>query len=249
MIYLNKLLPYLLYPITIIIVLLIWSVITKKRLPAVIALIILIFTSSPIVSHQIVSYVDGKERKKIIEEMSVADSIVVLSGMLKPVMTKQGVASEWDDPDRFFAGIELIKAGKAKNIIFTGGVMPWQENTQPEGLVLAKFAENFGVPSSQIIVTKDVQNTSDESKAVREILSKSNTNKIILVTSAFHMSRAANLFEKKGIEVQTFPVDYKAGVGKITSMSFLPSADAFYAFQFALRELIGRAYYSFITYD
>ena len=245
MIYLNKLLPYLVYPITIITFLLLWAAISRKRLPVILALVLLIITSSPIVSHQMVAYIDGQEHKKIVEDMEVADSIVVLSGMNGPIMTKQGVAYEWGNPDRFFGGIELIKAGKAKNIIFTGGILPWQKNIQPEGQILAKFAEDFGIPSSQIIVTGDVENTRDEAKAVREILTKNNTNKVILVTSAFHMPRASKLFLKEGIEVQTYPVDFKAGISNITPMDFLPSADAFSGFQFSLRELIGRAYYRF----
>ena len=245
MIYLNKILPYLIYPITIITFLLIWAAISRKRLPVILALVLLIITSSPIVSHQMVTYIDGQERKKSIKDIYIADSIVVLSGMIGPIMTKQGVAYEWGDPDRFFGGIELIKAGKAKNIIFTGGIMPWQKNIQPEGQILAKFAEDFGISSSQIIVTGDVENTRDEAKAVREILSKNNTNKVILVTSAFHMPRASKLFLKEGIEVQTYPVDFRAGISNITPIDFLPSADAFSSFQFSLRELIGRAYYSF----
>ena len=245
MIYLNKLLPYLVYPITIITFLLIWAAISRKRLPVILALVLLIITSSPIVSHQMVAYIDGQERKKIVEDMDVADSIVVLSGMIVPIKSKQGIAYEWGDPDRFFGGIELIKAGKAKNIIFTGGILPWQKNIQPEGQILAKFAEDFRIPSSQIIVTGDVENTRDEAKAVREILTKNNTNKVILVTSAFHMPRASKLFLKEGIEVQTYPVDFKAGISNITPMDFLPSADAFSSFQFSLRELIGRAYYRF----
>jgi len=245
MIYLNKLLPYLLYPITIIVFLLVWALISKKRLPALLALLLLLITSSPIVSHQMVFYTEGKESKKSIEDFNSADSIVVLSGMLYPIMTKQGVEYEWGDPDRFFGGVELIKAGKAKNIIFTGGILPWQKNIKPEGHVLAKFAVEFGIPSSQIIVTKDVQNTHDEAKAVREILTQNNTYKIILVTSAFHMQRASKLFQKEGIEVQTYSVDYKTGISDLTPMDFLPSADAFSIFQSSLRELIGRAYYSF----
>ena len=245
MIYLNKILPYLIYPITIITFLLIWAAISRKRLPVILALALLIITSSPIVSHQMVTYIDGEEQKKSIEDFYMADSIVVLSGMISPIMTKQGVAYEWGDPDRFFGGIELLKAGKANNIIFTGGILPWQKNIQPEGQILAKFAEEYGIPSSQIIVTGDVENTRDEAKAVREILTKNNTNKVILVTSVFHMPRASKLFLKEGIEVQTYPVDFKAGIRNITLMDFLPSADAFSSFQFSLRELIGRAYYRF----
>ena len=246
MIYLSKLLPHLLYPITIILFLLIWAVVSKRRLPAILAMLLLLITSSPIVSNQMIAYIDGQEPKKSIEDFNVADSIVVLSGMISPIMTNQGIGYEWGDPDRFFGGVELIKAGKAKTIIFTGGIRPWQTKIKPEGQILAKFAEEFGVPISEIIVTKDVLNTQDEARAVRELLTQNNTNKIILVTSAFHMPRASKLFQKEGIEVQTYSVDYKTDITDITPIDFLPSADAFYMFQLSLRELIGRAYYRLI---
>ena len=246
MIYLSKLLPHLLYPITIIFFLLIWAVVSKRRLPALLALLLLLITSSPIVSNQMIAYIDGQEPKKSIEDFNAADSIVVLSGMISPIMTNKGIGYEWGDPDRFFGGVELIKAGKAKTIIFTGGIRPWQTKIKPEGQILAKFAEEFGVPISQIMVTKDVLNTQDEARAVRELLTQNNTNKIILVTSAFHMPRASKLFQKEGIEVQTYSVDYKTDITDITPIDFLPSADAFYMFQLSLRELIGRAYYRLI---
>jgi uncharacterized SAM-binding protein YcdF (DUF218 family) len=133
----------------------------------------------------------------------------------------------------------------AKKIIFTGGKLPWQsEETKPEGEILSKYASDFfDIPTSQILITKNVENTKDEANAVKEILINSQTQKIILVTSAFHMPRAASLFKKEGIEVQTYPVDFKASIRNLSLIDFLPSADAFNLFQFALRELIGRAYY------
>jgi uncharacterized SAM-binding protein YcdF (DUF218 family) len=246
MVYLSKLLPYLLYPITLILFLLVWAVVSRRQLPTILAMVILLITSSPIVSNQMLAYIDGQELKKSIEDFNKADSIVVLSGIITPIMTNQGIAYEWEDPDRFFGGVELIKAGKAKNIIFTGGIRPWQTKIKPEGQILAKIAAEFGIPISQIIVTKDVLNTLEEAKAVREILTQNNANKIILVTSAFHMPRASMIFQMEGIEVQTYSVDYKANISDITPIDFLPSAAAFHSFQISLRELIGRAYYSII---
>jgi uncharacterized SAM-binding protein YcdF (DUF218 family) len=88
-----------------------------------------------------------------------------------------------------------------------------------------------------------VQNTEDEAKAVRELLPKDQLNRIILVTSAFHMPRSKSLFEKQGFEVQAYPVDFKAEANKITMLNFLPSAYAMTKFEFSIRELLGRAYY------
>lgn len=245
MIYIHKILPYALYPITFIILLLVWAVFFKKRLPVIVALFLLVVTSSPIISNRLVQYLERDELRKSPADMQKADAIVVLSGMIGPIQGSQGLIYEWGDPDRFFGGIELIKAGVAPKIIFTGGKLPWQsKETKPEGEILSQHATDWGIPASQIFITKDVQNTKDESVAVKEVLANSNLRKIILVTSAFHMPRSKRLFENEGIEVQTYPVDYKLGVSELTPMSFLPSADAFSNFQFAWRELIGRLYYS-----
>jgi uncharacterized SAM-binding protein YcdF (DUF218 family) len=246
MIYIHKILPYALYPITFITLLLIWATFSKKRLPVIVALFLLVVTSSPIISNGMIQYLERAELRKSPTDIHDADAIVVLSGMIEPIQGFHGLMYEWSDPDRFFGGIELMKAGKARKIIFTGGKMPWQsDEIKPEGEVLSKFASDFGISSSQIILTKNVQNTKDEALAVKEILINSQTQKIILVTSAFHMPRSKKLFENEGIEVQTYPVDYKAGISELTPMSFLPSADAFRNFQFAWREMIGRFYYSF----
>jgi uncharacterized SAM-binding protein YcdF (DUF218 family) len=245
MIYIHKILPYALYPITFIILLLAWASFSKKRLPVIVALFLLVVTSSPIVSTRLAQYLESDELRKSPNDVRTADAIVVLGGMIGPIQGSQGLIYEWSDPDRFFGGVELMKAGKAKSIIFTGGKLPWQsDDIKPEGEILSQFASEFGIPVSQILLTKNVQNTKDEAMAVKQILNNSNARNIILVTSAFHMPRSKRLFENEGIEVQTYPVDYKVGIYELTPMSFLPSADAFDNFQLAWRELIGRLYYS-----
>ena len=92
-------------------------------------------------------------------------------------------------------------------------------------------------------ITKNVPNTDQEAKAVAELLSKENSN-IILVTSAFHMPRAKRAFEASGVSVAPFPVDFRSPSEKITIIDFIPSAKAFHDNSFFVRELIGRLYYT-----
>ena len=61
---------------------------------------------------------------------------------------------EWGDPDRFFGGVALFKAGKAQKLIFTGGKMPWYKAKKTEGEVLKDYAFSIGIPSGKIFVTK-----------------------------------------------------------------------------------------------
>jgi len=233
----------LIYPTTIILAFLIIGVFFKKRFFLILATTLFVITTSPIAANQILIYIEAGQLKKSVTDMQDTDAIVVLGGMLTQIESSQGIAFEWSDPDRFFGGMELIHSNKANRLIFTGGKLPWQKSNETEGEVLAQYAKKFGIPAGAIQITKEVQNTEDEAKAVKELLSSQNLNKIILVTSAFHMPRAKDLFIKQGLEVQTYPVDFKVEASHTTFEDFLPSAYAMRDFEFAIRELLGRAYY------
>ena len=51
----------------------------------------------------------------------------MLSGMLEIDEVGDSSCIEWGDPDRFFGGLALFKAGKAQKLVFTGGKMPWDK--------------------------------------------------------------------------------------------------------------------------
>lgn len=247
MIYFHKLLPHIIYPITVVLVIMVWSLLSRKRAPLLFALLFLFTLSLPIVANFMLSTLEAGQTPKQVSQLQNADAIVVLSGMISPIKTPNGLIYEWGDPDRFFGGIQLMKAGKAPHLIFTGGILPWQKEVDPEGIVLKRFATNMGVNNSKILITDNVQSTADEAKAVKVLLNKNHWHSIILVTSAFHMSRAQALFENEGIAMQTYPVDFKSRSHEVTPMYFLPSAQAFATFEFTFREFLGQAYYNLFT--
>ena len=86
-------------------------------------------------------------------------------------------------------------------------------------------------------------NTAEEDKAIAQIASQHGFKRIILVTSSFHMSRAVTLFNKEGIGVFPYPVDFSPSLQGLNIFAFIPSASAFTRTSFAIRELIARAYY------
>ena len=228
----------------VIVVILIGLIKNKKKL-IYIAIGVLYIISTPIFSNNFFKLVEGSEYRKPISAIDSEDAIVVLSGMLEINEIGDSTNVEWGDPDRFFGGIALYKAGKAQKLIFTGGKMPWDNAKKTEGEVLKEYAISNGIPAEKIIVTKDVENTADEAVAVKELIGSS--KKIILVTSAYHMYRAKRIFEKQGIEVIPFKVDYKVARSlKNTIMDFLPDAENLKQTETGIRELIGRSIYYFI---
>lgn len=242
MIYLNKILPVFVMPIMLIIYLLIYGVWKKKLWPIYTAMISLYVFSTPIFAENFFKLIEGTSPRQTPQNVSNAEAIVVLSGMINQVKSNNGVFPEWIDPDRFFAGVDLYKSGKAPNLIFTNGKLPWENSKNTEGEILRQFALEYGVPDSAIVLTANVENTADEARAVGKLMGK--WKHIILVTSAYHMPRAKQNFETQDFIVQPFKVDFKVDqLNGLTFMDFLPDADSFRLLNTGYRELIGRVIY------
>jgi len=242
MIYLHKILPTFILPIMLIIIVILIGLIKNKKKLIYVAIGVLYIISTPIFSNNFFKLVEGNEYRKPISAIDSADAIVVLSGMLEINEVGDSTYVEWGDPDRFFGGIALFKAGKAQKLVFTGGKMPWNKAKKTEGEVLKEYAILNGIPSEKISVTKDVENTADEAVAVKDLINSS--DKIILVTSAFHMYRAKRLFEGQGFKVISYKVDYRVSRNsKLTIMDFIPTANFFEKTEIGSRELLGRLIY------
>jgi uncharacterized SAM-binding protein YcdF (DUF218 family) len=245
MIYLYKILPIFFLPIFLVIIIILIGLIKNKGRIIYIAVVLLYIISTPIFSNTFFKQLEGSEYRKPISIVDSADAIVVLSGMLVINEVEDSTYVEWGDPDRFFGGIALFKAGMAQKLIFTGGKMPWDKVKKTEGAVLKEYAFSNGIPLDKILVTRDVVNTADEAVAVKELINPN--KKIILVTSAYHMYRAKKLFEKQGFEVITYKVDYKVSRSlKNTIKDFLPDAGNLKQSETGIRELMGRLIYFFI---
>ena len=215
----------------------------RKRFYVFLSLLILLISTNPFVGNYLAQKLDSPYKPIPISSIDEKDAVVVLSGGLNKVGDKKYSTYEFGDPDRFFAGIDLIKQQKAEKLIFTAGQLPWTENWKPEGYILRDKAISFGVPG-EILVTDKVKNTFEESIAVTKIISKKSS--IILVTSAFHMHRSKWLFEKQGFDVTPFPVDFKSNNRNYTFLDLVPSIRAFRQTSNFIRENIGRVYYKII---
>ena len=179
MIYLHKILPLLLMPIMILILLIVIGIYKKRNSFIYLAIALLYTLSTPIFSNAFIKLVEGEQHRKSIVSIERADTIVVPRGILSLHKIDGEDYVEWDDPDRFFGGIALMKVGKAPNLIFTGAKMPWGDSSRTEGATLADYAADYGIPYDYIFVSGLLINTADEAVAVKKMALG---NKIILVT-------------------------------------------------------------------
>ena len=243
MIYFHKILPLIVSPLFIILGLIILGLIIGSKKTSFMGLIVLVVCSLPIFSNRLIAYLEHNYQLKNISEVEKADAIVVLSGMVRTIQTNEVLSYEFSESvDRIFAGIDLFKENKAPSLILTRGTVPWSVG-KPEGEYLQDIAIKYGVPRKNILLTENVQNTDQEAKSVKKILTI-DAPKVILVTSAFHMPRAQKVFEEVGIRIVPFPVDFRNASSKLTFMHFMPSAKSIWETSFFVKEMIGRTYYN-----
>ena len=243
MIYLHKILPLIFSPLILIIILIVWGLIFGSKKISSSGIIILIICSTPIISQKLIAYLESDYQLKKPSDVKSANAVVVLSGMLRTIKTKNGLSYEWGEGvDRIFAGINLFQLKKAPTLILTRGKMPWSMGL-PEGEYLRDVAIKYGVPEENILLTENVENTDQEAKAIKKLFLIDNPE-IILITSAYHMPRAQKVFKAAAIKVIPFPVDFRHEIKKINFMEFIPSAKSLQNTSFFVREMIGRTYYN-----
>ena len=243
---LSKLLPLALLPLGFSLILLVVGLVGRWRWPVITAALLLWVFSLGLVSQSLWRWLETPMQRRSALEAPQADAIVVLSGGRHPAPGAARV-SEWEDPDRFLSGLDLFRAGKAPRLLFTGGASPFRPGQPPEGQRYLQEARQLGIPAAAMASTPPVLNTADEAVAIRRLL-PARQSRVLLVTSAFHMRRAQRLFERQGLQVLPFPVDFQARgrwAGPLwrDPTQWLPSAGALDNSSRAMRELLGRLVY------
>lgn len=245
--YLNKILPVLFSPIVLVLLAIFLAIITRRRVFAVAGALLLWLAATPLVADRALRLVQGDMVRLTPTDVVPADAIVVLAGSLGYTPGRHGPAADWGGSvDRVLAGIELAQAGRAPWLVFSSGInAPTGQAT--EGERAREWAIAFGVEPARILLSSPAANTAEEARMISPLLAgvsrKDVSPKVLLVTSAYHMPRAAMIFSEAGCAVTAYPVDINLPVRRRWFDDWLPEPYALVRTDTALRELIGQAYY------
>lgn len=242
MIYLHKILPLLVSPLAVVLYLMFWALLSRRRLPIALAMVLMLTISSPYVANRAISWIEADYPPIDLGTVPPIEAVVVLGGTRVTVrLPDGGMKYEFNTAvDRVNAGIALMQNGTGDQLIFTRGLLPWDHGV-PEGEWLQEIAIERGVPPERIRLTEVAQNTDQEARRVAEMLGPE--ARIALVTSAYHMARSVRVFEAQGLDVVPVPVDHWQDRQDTTVMDFLPSGRAIMRTQLAMREALGLLYY------
>ena len=246
--FIKKVITLLLLPLGFCLIIFLLSLIFKNKGLKLFGIFVLIFFSNNITNQILWGFLEHPYQRSDEKEVKKGDYIVVLSSSRYRPPGNNNIF-EWNDPDRFIAGINLFKAKKGSSLLFTGGANPYKSKLPLEGNIYKKEAIELGIPKDLVFTTKKVYNTFQESIEIADFIKKKGLSKrrIILVTSAYHMKRSKKLFERQGLIVQEFPVDFKSNKIRMSNIlnpiNFIPNAASLSASSEALREILGRIFY------
>jgi uncharacterized SAM-binding protein YcdF (DUF218 family) len=245
MLFLNKLLPIFVLPIGWVVLLLGYALLRRKWWPVAAGLAVLYVSSMPCTGYALLHWMESYYPPVPVARVERADAIVPLGGIFGPPAAPGCVPNVAEAGERLEAGIVLWQEHKADWLVFTGGRLPWEGRQEVEGAWSKEAAVRRGVPEEKVLVTREVGNTADEARAVADLMKEHGWKRIILVTSAWHMPRAAHLFRKAGVSFAPFPVDFRSDPQRrLTLLDFLPNPSALTNTDLVLRECYGIAFYT-----
>jgi uncharacterized SAM-binding protein YcdF (DUF218 family) len=235
--FIRSLVEALLLPLGISGLLMIAGIVLRNRRVALAGVIALYAFSTPVLGRMMMRSLERVYEPKAVADSPSADAIMVLNGGIVRGITASGV--QWGEAaNRYFAGIDLALAGKAKTIVLSAGVTPSQ------GAILRQTAIRQGIQPERIIVTPRVLTTEDEARAASEI---PGIHSILLVTSGMHMPRAVMLFRASGLDVRPFPTDERVfEESMLTPFALVPRSDRLNDSEAAMREYYGLAVYRMV---
>jgi uncharacterized SAM-binding protein YcdF (DUF218 family) len=105
---------------------------------------------------------------------------------------------------RIVEGVRLLRVLPEAKLILSGGGEP---GAPTHAAVLGRVAQELGIPAERMLRIETVRDTEDEAQAVRTLVGEA---PVALVTTAWHLPRAAGLFRRAGVDTLPCPTNYTA---------------------------------------
>jgi uncharacterized SAM-binding protein YcdF (DUF218 family) len=233
-----------------------------RRYLIIFALFELWLLSTGIVADQLLCPLETRYRRPDFLPRSPA-AIVMLGGVINPYGRGQGYELN-EAADRFVEAVRLAHLYPSSLLVIAAGssaLLPGlmhesaglQRLTEAlqvsakrgalspddyrEADTLARLARELGIGAARLRIDRESRNTHENAVESGKLL-RGIKGPVLLVTSASHLRRAVACFEKIGLKVIPWPVDYQLSRGFYAS-ALVPSPHALVKSTIALREYLG----------
>jgi uncharacterized SAM-binding protein YcdF (DUF218 family) len=144
------------------------------------------------------------------KELKAPQGIIVLGGIIDTVVasTRDEVPLT-DAAERLTGAVVLARRFPEARIVFSGGdgALVYEGATEAEAV--RRFFPEMGIDLSRVTFEDRSRTTYENALFTKELLRPAPGEQWLLVTSAFHMPRALEVFRAVGFDVTPWPVDYR----------------------------------------
>lgn len=147
--------------------------------------------------------------------------IVVLGGAIDGLRS-----ASWQQPElngageRLSAAVTLARRYPDARIVFTGGSGLPRYPTYREADYARDWFLSQGLPEGRVFFESSSRNTWENALYTKAMVSPSDDEHWLLVTSASHMPRAMGIFCQQGWAMQAWPVDQRSSPGHLLRLEF-----------------------------
>ncbi len=177
-------------------------------------------------------------------EPGVVDAIVVLSGASEPPSERFPYTLALESTvrrTRYAAELALRRPGTP--VLACGPGRDDDPTTRSVALEMGELLAGWGVERERIWLEEVGVSTASQAAEAAAILRGRDVRRILLVTDAFHMRRAAGCFRKQGFETFGAPSQFRARFDLPTLPELLPSPGDVQVNEEAFREWLALAVY------
>jgi uncharacterized SAM-binding protein YcdF (DUF218 family) len=210
-VFLSKLFPLFIYPVSLVCILAALALLLTRR-PVLarwllaFVLMLLLLGGNSWVAAGLERSLENQYRPP--DPIPRADVIVVLGTSVELAGPPRLMTEINGAGDRLLAAARLYHQGAADAILVTDGMVHWATITGNPAQESAALLQYLGVPAEAIWLDGQSQNTLENARNSARILKEKGAVTILLVTSAWHMPRSVRLFQAQGLQVTPVPVDY-----------------------------------------
>ena len=181
-----------------------------------------------------------------VETLPAAEAIVLLGGGIKPIRGDMVYPDLRDSTDRIWHAARLYHAGKAPLIIVSAG-NPWGDRKrQSKADAIRMLLNALGVPDDAIVIEDSSLNTRQNAVFTEKLATARGIERVLLVTSHWHLRRAEAVFRRVGLAVTPVATDYKNredSPEKLLIFKLLPSASTLLFNSLLFKEHLGYLVY------
>jgi uncharacterized SAM-binding protein YcdF (DUF218 family) len=210
---------------------------------AVVPFAALVLLSLPCVAHLEMGSLEW-QYPSLREPPADAEAIVVLAGGIRPADALRPRSEPAEDTVyRCLCGAELYRQLGGRPVAVSGGRVDGNPADPSCAEVMRDFLQGLGVSAADILLEDESRTTHENATGCRELLERRGLRRIVLVTDAGHMLRAAHCFRRQGFDVVPAPCNRHATRLPRSAGAVVPDVGALGQSEYAWHEWLGVVWY------